>query len=155
MGERVVNQPDRHLPVMVEEVREYLACRPGDLLIDCTVGRGGHALELISRINPGGYLLGIDRDGAAADSVRKKLRHAGCEHDIEQANFNRLEEICRARGIKEADRILFDLGVSSPQLDDGARGFSFRLDGPLDMRMDERGDTTAADLVNLLTPFEL
>ncbi len=155
MDDGAVNQRDRHLPVMAAEVAEYLACRPGDVLVDCTVGRGGHALELLPRIMPGGYLIGIDRDGEAVDSVRSTLGSAAGDFAIEQANFNRVAEILQDRGISGADRILFDLGVSSPQLDNAERGFSFQADGTLDMRMDQRGEETAADLIKRLPPAEL
>lgn len=140
---------------MPEEVGHYLNCRPGHIILDCTLGEGGHASLLASKVSPGGCLIGIDRDGEAIEVARRKLNRFGESIKIEQANFRDLREVLKRRGIEKLDGILFDLGVNSSQLQDPGRGFSFRLDGPLDMRMDNREDSQASDLVNRLGRKEL
>lgn len=149
------NRITHHIPVMPEEVGHYLNCRPGQIILDCTLGEGGHAFLLASKISPGGCLIGIDRDGEAIEAARRKLNIFGESIKIEQANFRDLREVLERRGIEKLDGILFDLGVNSSQLQDPGRGFSFRLDGPLDMRMDNREDSQASDLVNRLGRKEL
>ncbi len=140
---------------MPEEVGHYLNCQPGQIILDCTLGEGGHAFLLASKVSPGGCLIGIDRDGEAIEAARRKLNIFGESIKIEQANFRDLREVLERRGIEKLDGILFDLGVNSSQLQDPGRGFSFRLDGPLDMRMDNREDSQASDLVNRLGRKEL
>jgi len=140
---------------MVEEVSTFLNCWPGQIILDCTLGEGGHARHLISRISPGGYLIGIDRDGAAIRIARHNLIGHEKLVEIEQANFADLTEVLERLEIKSLDGVLFDLGVCSSQLGVAERGFSFQLDGPLDMRMDNREKRTAADLVNRLSRKEL
>jgi len=140
---------------MPEEVGHYLNCQPGQIILDCTLGEGGHASLLASKVSPGGCLIGIDRDGEAIEAARRKLNIFGESIKIEQANFRDLREVLERRGIEKLDGILFDLGVNSSQLQDPGRGFSFRLDGPLDMRMDNREDSQASDLVNRLGRKEL
>jgi len=144
-----------HIPVMPEEVDQYLNCRPGQIILDCTLGEGGHASRLTSKISPGGSLIGIDRDEEALEVARRKLNIFGEIIKIEQANFRDLREVVERAGIERLDGILFDLGVNSSQLQDPDRGFSFRIDGPLDMRMDNREDSQASDLVNRLGRKEL
>ena len=128
-----------HKPVLLNETVNALDVRPGGRYVDGTFGRGGHACEIVRR---GGEVLGIDRDDAAVA--------AGAEAGIQvvKGNHGDLREIADANGWEEVDGILLDLGVSSPQLDEAERGFSFLRDGPLDMRMDRAGGVTAADLVN-------
>ena len=140
---------------MAEEVDHYLNCLPGQIILDCTLGEGGHASRLASKISPGGSLIGIDRDEEAIEVARRKLNIFGEIIKIEQANFRDLREVVERAGIEKLDGILFDLGVNSSQLQDPGRGFSFRLDGPLDMRMDNREDSQASDLVNKLGRKEL
>jgi len=149
------NRITHHIPVMPEEVGHYLNCQPGQIILDCTLGEGGHASLLASKVSPGGCLIGIDRDGEAIEAARRKLNIFGESIKIEQANFRDLREVLERRGIEKLDGILFDLGVNSSQLQDPGRGFSFRLDGPLDMRMDNREDSQASDLVNKLGRKEL
>jgi 16S rRNA (cytosine1402-N4)-methyltransferase len=144
-----------HIPVMPEEVDQYLNCRPGQIILDCTLGEGGHASRLASKISPGGSLIGIDRDEEAIEVARRKLNIFGEIIKIEQANFRDLRKVVERAGIEKLDGILFDLGVNSSQLQDPGRGFSFRIDGPLDMRMDNREDSQASDLVNRLGRKEL
>jgi len=123
--------------------------------VDGTVGLGGHARLIAERLAPGGRLLGIDRDDAALEVARERL--AGIEPPplLRRGDFRDLAEMARAAGFDHVDGVLLDLGVSSPQLDDPGRGFSFRQDGPLDMRMDRRAPLTAERVVNTLPEREL
>jgi 16S rRNA (cytosine1402-N4)-methyltransferase len=138
---------------MVEEVLEYLALEPGKVMVDATLGSGGHAAAILERIKPGGRLIGIDRDPEAIDRARKNL--AGEPVTLVNDDHARLEVILDELGTDAVDGVLIDGGVSLEQLRTGRRGFSFRLDGPLDMRMDPGLETTAADLVNRLSEEEL
>ncbi len=144
-----------HVPVMAEEVGEILDCRPGRVIIDCTLGEGGHAFYLLPKLLPGGKLLGLDRDGEALEAAQARLKDFQGSVRLERANFADLTEVAARWGVGEVDGILFDLGVNSGQLGKAERGFSFQADGPLDMRMDLREQSTATDLVNGLTAFEL
>ncbi|MDP8237105.1 MAG: 16S rRNA (cytosine(1402)-N(4))-methyltransferase RsmH [Candidatus Erginobacter occultus] len=137
-----------HLPVMTGEVVEFLQPRPGQVILDCTLGEGGHALRLLPLLAPGGFLLGLDRDDSAPAVAEQKLAGYGELLRIERANYTELEEALGRAGIESVDGVLFDLGVNSSQLDNADRGFSFQNDGPLDMRMDTAAGQTAADLVN-------
>lgn len=139
--------PD-HQPVMMAEALFYLEPRPGKFVVDCTVGAGGHAREIASRILPDGFLIGIDQDGAMVAAAHRRLAVFERNTELVHGSFRDLAGILRARGRGAADGLLFDLGVASPQIDDAERGFSFSADGPLDMRMDRRRGRTAADLVN-------
>jgi len=118
------------------------------VIVDCTVGLGGHSRLILERIRPGGRLLGIDRDEAALHVAAARLAGAGPAAVLRQGNFRDLASVASEAGFDRVDGVLFDLGVSSPQLDDPARGFSFRQEGPLDMRMDRRSPLTAAQVVN-------
>ena len=137
-----------HSPVMAAEVLQWLRPRSGGFYVDCTVGYCGHALAILTSSQPNGILLGIDRDLQAVDSCRQRLRAFGERVWLVKAHFMELKTTLMQRGIQRVDGVLFDLGVSSPQLDEASRGFSFRSDGPLDMRMDQSGGPTAADIVN-------
>ncbi len=132
---------DVHVSVMLHEAVDALAVKPGGLYVDGTLGRAGHAKEIIAR---GGRVLGIDRDDAALQAVAK-MNLEGLK--AVKGNHGDMAGIMAKEGLGEADGILLDLGVSSPQLDQGERGFSFRADGPLDMRMDRAGGLTAADVI--------
>jgi 16S rRNA (cytosine1402-N4)-methyltransferase len=120
----------------------------GAVAIDCTLGQAGHARQILERITPGGRLLGIDRDPAAVESARASLKEFGEAATVVHAKFSELGEVAPARGFAPADMVLFDFGLSSTQIDDPGRGFSFRADGPLDMRMDPSSELTAARVVN-------
>jgi 16S rRNA (cytosine1402-N4)-methyltransferase len=145
-----------HRPVLLREALAALRCSPGNLVVDGTVGAGGHAEAMLRAIEPDGWLVGLDRDPEALALARARLAPWGDRVRLEPADHRRLPELLDAWGLVPVDRILLDLGVSSMQLDDPERGFSFRLDGPLDMRMDRaHGGTTAADLVNGLPEREL
>ena len=128
-----------HIPVLLKETVDALGVKDGGRYLDGTFGRGGHSREIVRR---GGTVLGIDRDDAAVAAGRE----AGIK--VVKGNHGDLAEIAGANGWKDVDGILLDLGVSSPQLDEAERGFSFLRDGPLDMRMDQMSGLTAADLVN-------
>ena len=133
---------ESHIPVLLKESMAALAVRAGGRYVDGTFGRGGHAREILRR---GGLVLGIDRDGAAIDAA-KRICAEGLK--VVKGKHGDLRRIANEEGWDEVDGILLDLGVSSPQLDDAGRGFSFQREGPLDMRMDQTCGVTAADLVN-------
>ncbi len=140
---------------MTAEVLEYLNCRPGQVIMDCTLGEGGHARLILPRILPGGKLIGIDRDAEVLERARRNLRIFEKQVIIKQGNFRECSRLAAELKLEEVDGILFDLGVSSFQLDSPERGFSFRGAGPLDMRMDRREQFQAVDLVNQLSAPEL
>jgi 16S rRNA (cytosine1402-N4)-methyltransferase len=143
-----------HVPVLLREALEWLRVRPEGTYIDATLGAGGHAAEILQRLGPG-RLLGIDRDPAALEVARERLRDFGEKLSVREGNFGEIDALHAASGLPPADGVLADLGVSSLQLADAARGFSFNLPGPLDMRMDPQTRTTAADLVNRTSEREL
>ncbi|MGC9359806.1 MAG: 16S rRNA (cytosine(1402)-N(4))-methyltransferase RsmH [Anaerolineae bacterium] len=137
-----------HEPVLLDEVLRALAPRPGGRYVDATLGLGGHTRSLLEACAPDGHVLGIDRDQAVMEEALRRLGDLGERLVAVVGDFSDVGAIARDHGFAEVDGILMDLGVSSPQLDDAARGFSFQASGPLDMRMDQRGDLTAADIVN-------
>jgi 16S rRNA (cytosine1402-N4)-methyltransferase len=132
----------------------WLRVEPGGRYVDATVGLGGHALEIARRLS-NGRLVGMDRDAHALEVAQARLRGYEGQVTLVQADFSRIDEIAREMGIAPLDGVLADLGVSSLQLDTADRGFSFRLAGPLDMRMDSDTATTAADIVNRTAETEL
>jgi 16S rRNA (cytosine1402-N4)-methyltransferase len=136
-----------HQPVLLAEALEHLAVKPGGLYVDGTVGLGGHAAEILRRCAPDGRLLGTDRDAEALALARARLAEFGERVWLRQADFRELPDLLASR---RPDGILLDLGTSSLQLDDPERGFSFRRDGPLDMRMDRGAGENAADLLRRL-----
>ncbi len=146
---------DEHLPVLYEEVLDALNPRPGGRYIDATAGRGGHTEGLLQRSAPSGHVLAIDTDPDAVQAIRARLAPYGERALVIQANFRHLAAEARSAGWDQVDGVLLDLGLSSPQLATARRGFSFDLDGPLDMRFDPAGGITAADLVNDLQESEL
>jgi 16S rRNA (cytosine1402-N4)-methyltransferase len=141
-----------HVPVLLAEALERLAVRPGALCVDGTVGLGGHAAAMLRASAPGGRLFGFDKDGETLAAAQARLAEFGARVRLEQADYREIPE--RLAG-ERPDAILLDLGVSSLQLDDPGRGFSFQAEGPLDMRMDRSGGTTAADLVNGMRESDL
>jgi 16S rRNA (cytosine1402-N4)-methyltransferase len=145
----------RHLSVMPGEVLELLQPRSGGLYLDGTVGGGGHARLLLEASAPDGQLVGLDRDPAALAKAAATLRPYGGRVHLEHANFVDAGEVMARLGISGFDGILLDLGVSSHQLDTAERGFSFRQDAPLDMRMDPTQGQTAAELLASATAEEL
>jgi 16S rRNA (cytosine1402-N4)-methyltransferase len=139
-----------HQTVLSQESIDLLQPRAGLAVIDCTLGGAGHAQLLLRRIQPGGRLLGIDRDAAAVAAAGQKLCGFEPAPILAQGNFSQLAEIAREVGIAPVGAVLFDLGISSDQLDEPGRGFSFRQAGPLDMRMDRAQALTAEELLNSL-----
>ena len=137
-----------HTPVMVREVVAALNVRPGGRYVDCTVGAGGHAVAIMEDASPGGSLLGIDRDAAALDEARSTLERYGDDVLLEQGDFAEIDRICREADFAPVHGVLLDLGLSSLQLDDAERGFSFQREGPLDMRFDREQELTAEQIVN-------
>ena len=156
LGDEPVNGSGQgHLPVLVEPVLELLDPRPGQCLVDCTIGPGGHAKILAERLGSEGRLIGIDLDEGNVVLARKGLADAPAQCQVLQGNFAELDAILRGCEVARVDRILADLGLSSNQLDDPARGFSFLGDGSLDMRMDRREALSAVEVVNRSTEREL
>ena len=144
-----------HHPVMPNEVLEGLSLRQGGIYVDCTLGGAGHSEAILNRIGPNGRLVALDQDPAALVTAENRLAPFRGRVELVRANFTSLAEVLNHLGIKEVDGILFDLGVSSYQLDNPARGFSYQHDALLDMRMDPEQETTAGDLVNNLPVEEL
>ena len=140
----------QHTPVMMDEALAWLAPRPGGVYCDATVGYAGHAERVLRESAPDGRLVGIDRDEAALAAARARLEAFGDRATLVHGTFGEARTILAAVGALPCDGLLVDLGVSSPQLDEPARGFSFRAAGPLDMRMDRsRGETARAALGRL------
>ena len=144
-----------HLPVMVDEVIDSLAARPGSLQIDATLGGAGHAERILEACNPDGRLLGLDADGAAIARGARRLARFGDRAVLRQANFRELEEVAPAAGFGQSDGLFLDLGLSSFQLVDVQRGFGFRAGGRLDMRFDTSRGRPAADLLATMDAKEL
>jgi len=137
-----------HRPIMVAEILEVLALQPGELVVDCTLGFGGHARELMSRLKPGGRLIGLDVDPIEQPKTIARLRAAGFGEDVftpVRSNFAGLSKVLAELGLAGANAILADLGVSSMQIDDPARGFTFKTDCPLDLRLNPTRPPSAAD----------
>jgi len=143
-----------HIPVLLEETIEALAVQPGGRYIDCTLGAGGHAAAILDRSSPGGQLLGIDADPEAITVARARLEACSRSTLLINENFANLKAICIKYGFFPVHGILFDLGLSSLQLDSN-RGFSFQRDSPLDMRLGPSQEVTAADIVNASSETEL
>lgn len=144
-----------HIPVLVSEVLDGLDVRPGGKYIDCTLGTGGHARRILEKSAPDGRLLGIDVDASAIEVAKNRLAQFAGRSQLVRDNFRQLDKTASEHSFLAADGVLFDLGVSWPQLQEGHRGFSFRQEGPLDMRMDLDGEVTASHLVNQLGEAEL
>ena len=141
-----------HIPVLLKELLTALKPRPGGRYADGTIGGAGHATAILQASSPNGWLFGCDRDGNAIEAAREKLAEFAGRYELRQGNFADLAEWLEPAGY---DGVLLDLGVSSPQLDEAARGFSFQQDGPLDMRQDQRQTLTAAELVNTADEADL
>ncbi len=137
-----------HRPIMVSEILEVLALQPGEIVVDCTLGFGGHSREMLPRITPGGRLIGLDVDPIEHPKTTARLRAAGWGEDVFTAvrsNFAGLPKVLAQLGLNGVDAILADLGVSSMQIDDPSRGFTFKTDCPLDMRLNPSRPPSAAD----------
>lgn len=144
-----------HPSAMLEEAVSYLNCRPGHIYVDGTLGGAGHALQICERIQPGGRLIGIDQDEAAIENGRQKLAQYAGQIHLFNDNFKSLPNILASLDVTSVDGILLDLGVSLYHFEQSGRGFSFKYDEPLDMRMNTHARQTAADLVNELQPAAL
>lgn len=140
---------------MLEEVLHYLNLKPGQVIVDGTVGTAGHSREILERILPGGRLIGIDRDEESLSIARSRLTQYAGSFTLAHGNFADIESILKSLEVKKIDGVLFDLGVSSFQLDDPKRGFSFQEEGPLDMRLDRSSYISAYDLLNNLNEDEI
>ena len=136
-----------HRPVLLDECIEGLNIRPDGIYVDGTLGRAGHSREIAKRLTTG-RLICVDRDDAALEAAKTRLADWMDRVTLVHSNFDKVSDILDDLGLKGIDGMLFDLGVSSPQLDDGSRGFSYMADAPLDMRMDRSEGLTAADVVN-------
>lgn len=143
-----------HKPVLLDECLEALAIRPDGIYLDGTLGRAGHSLEIVRRLTTG-RLIAVDRDETALEAARERLAPYMEKVTLVHSNFERVGEIVEQLGLPGVDGMLFDLGVSSPQLDDARRGFSYMHDAPLDMRMDRSASLTARDVVNTWSYEEL
>ncbi|HJD02655.1 MAG TPA: 16S rRNA (cytosine(1402)-N(4))-methyltransferase RsmH [Candidatus Mediterraneibacter excrementavium] len=144
-----------HVSVLLHETVDGLNVRPDGTYVDATLGGGGHAYEVCSRLNDKGRFIGIDQDADAIEAAGKRLEGFGEKVTIIRSNYRDMKPELRKRGIDSVDGIVLDLGVSSYQLDTAERGFSYRADAPLDMRMDQRQKMTARDIVNGYSETEL
>ncbi|HYO08029.1 MAG TPA: 16S rRNA (cytosine(1402)-N(4))-methyltransferase RsmH [Tepidisphaeraceae bacterium] len=145
----------RHIPVLLDAVLQVFAPRPGQTIVDCTLGLGGHSAELLNRVRPGGRLIGLDFDVGNIERARAVLERVGGLFSLHHSNFAALPKVLASEGIERVDAILADVGVASPQIDDPARGFSYRRPGPLDMRMDPTRGEPASALVNRMCERDL
>ncbi|KXS50259.1 MAG: 16S rRNA (cytosine1402-N4)-methyltransferase [Halanaerobium sp. 4-GBenrich] len=144
----------KHQAVLLEEAIEYLNIKEDGIYLDGTLGRAGHSSEILKKLSAAGKLIAVDRDTAAIKAVREKF----IDNEsliLEHANFQEIDQVLAKLGIEGVDGMLFDLGVSSPQLDNPERGFSYQNDGPLDMRMNPEQKLTAQDIVNNYSQAEL
>lgn len=148
---------DAHVPVLLAQVLDVINPKPGQTIVDCTLGLGGHAAAMMSRLHPGGRLIGIDLDPANIERARERLKWVGGKFDLFNTNFAGLPGVLAEAGVVDGrvDAVLADIGVASTQIDDPERGFSYRRPGPLDMRMDPTRGQPASALVNRLSEAEL
>ncbi|MGQ7280288.1 16S rRNA (cytosine(1402)-N(4))-methyltransferase RsmH [Brevibacillus thermoruber] len=137
-----------HVTVLREEAVDGLNIRPDGVYVDCTLGGAGHSSLIASRLGAGGRLIAIDQDDWALDNARERLAPYIDKVTLVKSNFRRIRDVVNDLGLDGVDGVLFDLGVSSPQLDEGERGFSYNADAPLDMRMDQDAPLSAYDVVN-------
>jgi len=149
------NRNVRHIPVMLNEVIDHLRPKSGNVFVDGTLGLGGHAEVILRLIGAQGRLVGIDRDAQAIDIVRKNFKNYQGQWDLIHDNYCHIDKVLERLRIQKVDGILLDLGLSSFQLEDPLRGFGFRVEGPLDMRMDQSSHIAAFDLVNALSEREI
>ncbi|CAN5343133.1 16S rRNA (cytosine(1402)-N(4))-methyltransferase RsmH [soil metagenome] len=158
MSGRQLKRENRHIPVLLDPVLRAIAPKPGDTIVDCTLGLGGHSAEFLRRILPAGKLIALDFDPANIAFARAKLEAidpTGASFALVHNNFAALPTVLANAGVQRVDGILADLGVASPQIDDPARGFSYRQPGPLDMRMDPTRGQPASSLINKIAEHEL
>lgn len=148
-------QSDFHIPVLKDEVVNFLMTNPMGVYVDCTVGGGGHAQAILDSLAPSGKLIGLDVDQTAIDLATERLKPYGERVKLLKANFVDLDKCLQVKGIEHVDGVLFDLGVSSMQVNTPERGFSYLQNGPLNMRMDLSGEKSAWEVVNLYPEVEL
>jgi len=141
-----------HVTVLLDEAVEALSIKPNGTYIDCTFGRGGHSAKILEQLDEGGRLFAIDRDMAAYETGQAV---DDARFHIEHLHFSDLNQLAEKHALTEVDGILLDLGISSPQVDEVDRGFSFRFDGPLDMRMDQTRGKTAAEVLATISEKKL
>lgn len=151
----MTQDPAGHEPVLMNEVLDLLALAPGKIVVDCTLGRAGHALAMAEKIGSGGTLIGLDADPRNLDFARERLSKSACQVRLFHANFIDLALVLRECGITRVDAILADLGLSTNQLFDERYGLSFSSDMPLDMRIDPRDARSAAHFVNTMREEDL
>ena len=144
-----------HIPAMLHEVIDYLLLKPGQVIVDATIGTGGHSFEILKSISPGGKLIGIDRDEDSLNVCRGRLSDFNSSLELVHANFVDLDQALAKLGVDKIDGIIFDLGISTFQLKNAQRGFSFQEEGPLDMRLDKDSYISAYDLMNNLNESEI
>ena len=144
-----------HVSVLRQETIDNLVTNPDGIYVDCTLGGGGHTYALAQRLHPDAVIIGLDQDKDAIAAATERLADIPCRHTLVQRNFRFLNEVLDTLGIETVDGIMFDLGVSSYQLDTPERGFSYMQDGPLDMRMDNSRGKSAYDVVNTYGQEEL
>jgi 16S rRNA (cytosine1402-N4)-methyltransferase len=149
-----VNRTESHTPVLVEEVLQWLEIKPDGIYVDATLGAGGHSAAIAQRL-VSGKLISLDQDERALELARENLKPWKDRVTLVKSAFSRIAEVVQELGIPKVDGVLADLGVSSMQLDQSARGFSFREAGPLDMRMDAEGELTADEIVNRWSEKEI
>jgi 16S rRNA (cytosine1402-N4)-methyltransferase len=149
-----VSRTESHTPVLVEEVLQWLDVKPSGIYVDATLGAGGHSAEIAKRL-ASGRLISLDQDERALALARENLKPWKDRVTLVKSAFSRIAEVAQELGIPKVDGVLADLGVSSMQLDQSARGFSFREAGPLDMRMDAEGELTADEIVNQWSEKEI
>jgi 16S rRNA (cytosine1402-N4)-methyltransferase len=147
--------PGAHRPVLLDEVLTALDPKPGEVVVDCTLGFAGHTAELLRRVGPTGKLIAFDLDAANLPPAREKLAAISPGFELHHGNFAGFPAALAAAGLDGCECLLADLGMSSMQVDDAGRGFSFARDGPLDMRMDRTRGRTAAELLNTLPAEDL
>ncbi len=144
-----------HKPVLLEEVIEGLQVKPDGIYVDGTLGGAGHAERVCEKLGENGHFIGIDRDADAVRTGAERLKRFESTADVVRSNYLDMASVIKSLGVDKVDGILLDLGVSSFQLDTAERGFSYRMDAPLDMRMDDRQELTARDVVNEYSESEL
>ena len=144
-----------HVSVLLKECIDWLVTDPDGIYVDCTLGGAGHSSAIVAHLSDQGRLIGIDQDDDALAAAKERLKNAQCKVDIVRSNFKELKEVLHRLDIEKVTGILFDLGVSSYQLDTPERGFSYMHEGPLDMRMNQEGELTADTIVNTYSETEL
>ena len=145
----------RHVPVLLDQLLSAIDLRPGQVVVDCTLGLGGHAAAMLRCVGPSGRLIGVDFDPSNIELARGRLRDVGGRFDLYHNNFAALPTVLNQAGAERVDAIVADLGVASPQIDDPGRGFSYRRAGPLDMRMDPTRGQPASALIARIPEREL